>query len=509
MRQLCVLTLLGSAGLSSADEVLFRYEADVLPYDTLGGFIIADACAYPPCSEGLENGRFVLEWEISGGFGGDYVNYSRMISGPGEEPPPTMWMEWRFRSNYSLPWSDVGCGGRAAVQFRNIVAWTWLHGNAVVDPGEANFIVGLLLNEFYTLRFESYDGSRHTWAVDGRVYATFVDRPPGPGSSIVQFGGSAACNRPDGTTIRNEWDFVRYGTLGNDEAVVSADPPQGVVDTNTYPDLDRFRVTFDRPGFVYVDDVTVATTGGDVPIVLWVRRPDGGEPDTVEIVLDRAIPFAQTTTFTFNTGGSPNTVEYTVLSLGACCLADGSCMVSEETECASLAGSFTPGAACSAPQSCCLNGECLDLDPLCCSVASGFIPGAASTYDPRPAQGATLQAGGNAAFGPCDFDSDGDGIDAACGDACPADPDKTSPGPCGCGIPDSDADGDTVPDCLDQCPGADDRPDQDHDGIPDCLDFRPIPTTTAWGLAVLTLTLLVAAKLRRVNEERLLGGQRE
>ncbi|MEK6798061.1 MAG: hypothetical protein AABZ12_03780, partial [Planctomycetota bacterium] len=246
--------------------------------------------------------------------------------------------------------------------------------------------------------------------------------------------------------MRNEWDFVRYGTLGDGEAVVSADPPQGVVDTNTYPDLDRFRVTFDRPGFVYVDDVTVATTGGDVPIVLWVRRPDGGEPDTVEIVLDRAIPFAQTTTFTFDTGGSPNTVEYTVLSLGACCLADGSCIDSEETECASLAGSFTPGAACSAPQSCCVDGECIELDPLCCSAEGGMVP--------------TLT---------CDLDADGDTLDAACGDACPADPDKTAPGPCGCGVPDSDADGDTVPDCLDQCPGADDRPDQDHDGIPDCL----------------------------------------
>ena len=290
--------------------------------------------------------------------------------------------------------------------------------------------------------------------------------------------------------------------------MVSADPPQGVVDTNTYPDLDRFRVTFDRPGFVYVDDVTVATTGGDVPIVLWVRRPDGGEPDTVEIVLDRAIPFAQTTTFTFNTGGSPNTVEYTVLSLGAAAWPTAPAWCRKRPS--ALAGrELHPGAACSAPQSCCLNGECLDLDPLCCSVASGFIPGAASTYDPRSAQGATLQAGGNAAFGPCDFDSDGDGIDAACGDACPADPDKTSPGPCGCGIPRQRRRRGHRARLPRSMPRADDRPDQDHDGIPDCLDFRPIPTTTAWGLAVLTLTLLVVAKLRRVNEERLLGGQRE
>ncbi|MEK6797684.1 MAG: hypothetical protein AABZ12_01825, partial [Planctomycetota bacterium] len=302
----------------------------------------------------------------------------------------------------------------------------------------------------------------------------------------------------DGTTIRNEWDFVRYGTLGDGEAVAASDPPQGVVDVNVRPGFDRFRVTFDRPGFVYVTDVAVEVLPGPtanaelgmrkdegfagdltipqsaftIPVVSWVRRPEGGEPDTVEIVLDQPLPVGFTTRFTFNAGGTPNTVEYTVLSLGACCLADGSCMDSEETECASLPGSFTPGAACSAPQSCCVDGECIELDPLCCSAKGGMVP--------------TLT---------CDLDADGDTLDAACGDGCPADPDKSSPGPCGCGVPDSDADGDTVPDCLDQCPGADDRPDADQDGIPDCLDFRPIPTTTAWGLVCLALLLLCAVKI--------------
>ncbi|MEM7244737.1 MAG: hypothetical protein AAF533_05305 [Acidobacteriota bacterium] len=70
-------------------------------------------------------------------------------------------------------------------------------------------------------------------------------------------------------------------------------------------------------------------------------------------------------------------------------------------------------------------------------------------------------------------------------DCCPDDPDKLEPGLCGCGVPDDDSDGDTVPDCLDCCPddpfkteaGAcgcgftDD--DSDADGVVDCFDCCP------------------------------------
>ncbi|GAX17937.1 hypothetical protein FisN_18Hu145 [Fistulifera solaris] len=37
-------------------------------------------------------------------------------------------------------------------------------------------------------------------------------------------------------------------------------------------------------------------------------------------------------------------------------------------------------------------------------------------------------------------------------DKCPMDPDKTAPGQCGCGVPDTDTDQDGVADCLDPCP---------------------------------------------------------
>jgi len=58
-------------------------------------------------------------------------------------------------------------------------------------------------------------------------------------------------------------------------------------------------------------------------------------------------------------------------------------------------------------------------------------------------------------------------------DNCPTDPLKVEPGLCGCGVADTDTDGDTVPDCLDECPGFDDRIDADLDGIADACDLCP------------------------------------
>jgi hypothetical protein len=69
-------------------------------------------------------------------------------------------------------------------------------------------------------------------------------------------------------------------------------------------------------------------------------------------------------------------------------------------------------------------------------------------------------------------DSDGDGLGDLC-DACPSDPLKQLPGDCGCGVPDIDADGDGVSDCL-QCLG-----DFSHDGVVDGTDLSQF--FQAWG----------------------------
>ena len=81
-----------------------------------------------------------------------------------------------------------------------------------------------------------------------------------------------------------------------------------------------------------------------------------------------------------------------------------------------------------------------------------------------------------------DFDNDGT---ADCNDGCPNDPNKTAPGICGCAVPDDDGDSDGTPDCNDGCPndpnkttpgicgcGVSDA-DSDSDGTADCNDGCP------------------------------------
>ncbi len=61
------------------------------------------------------------------------------------------------------------------------------------------------------------------------------------------------------------------------------------------------------------------------------------------------------------------------------------------------------------------------------------------------------------------IDSDGDGFHDW-SDGCPDDPAKTDPGACGCGIPDTDGDGDEIPDCQDNCPAMTNPEQTDDDG---------------------------------------------
>lgn len=83
-----------------------------------------------------------------------------------------------------------------------------------------------------------------------------------------------------------------------------------------------------------------------------------------------------------------------------------------------------------------------------------------------------------------DTDSDHDGT-PDCFDPCSSDPTKTSPGLCGCGIPDTDTDDDGRADCDDACPNDRDKiapgacgcgipdTDTDGDGVPNCHDNCP------------------------------------
>ncbi len=472
---LSVFVLASFASTSRADDLLYRYDCDVLPYDPSAGWVIGNPCVAPQCTESVSGGRFILDWPPDNG---DIVNYDLTITPAGQPPPPALWVEWRFRSTLPLHPSHAGCDAWFDFVYDRIGDSVYLHGDAAVSFEGGQFILGLALNEFHTYRFESLDGLNYRVSVNGEVFITDVGVGPGGTRSRLQFIGRGACPLSITLGTHNEWDFIRYGTIGEGETIVTSNPPGGILDAEQYSSLDRFTITFDQPNYVYVNEITVevlpnqyrpgapgsgAVLSDDylpdpnparqrwadhpalalgVPMVIATRRLDNGAPETVEIVLDRPLAVGTTTRFTFNTGGTPNTIEYTLVDLSPCCL---------------------PG------------GACTDLSSDDCT-AQGGTPASAT----------------------CEGDVDADDRDGVCGDACPADPAKFASGQCGCGVSDADTDFDTIADCLDQCPGHDDRIDDDGDGTPDCL-APIIPVSSAWGIVILALLLAIAAKVALRN----------
>ncbi len=491
-----------------ADELLYRYEGDVTPDDASAGWTIFNPCE-GACSTSLQDGHFVLTWQD----GGDNVNYHMRISTDAGVPPPpeTFWVEWNFRSDQVFNPVNRFSDGTFKVRYIKLFDLIEMFGNAVFSFEGGDFVLGLDTSEFHTYRFESFDGLNYTYYVDGQEIFSSIGQGSEPLGVFLQFGGCACV---DGNAV-NEWDFVRYGTIGDGEAIVASDPPSGVINSNQFPDLDRFTITFDQPGYVFIDDVTVSTTGGGVPVVLQTRRLDNGDPETVQIVLDRPLSFGETTTFTFNTGGSPNTVSYTYNAFGACCLHDDNCNTMSQSTCLGANGTFLPSQTCSTVQACCLpDATCAMLDPVCCEDQGGTPGGTGSVcssisaccFNESPSvrtcqeldPACCVLFGGNPntdeSF--CDGDVDSDGWDGSCGDNCPNDRLKFSFGQCGCGIIDNDFDFDTVANCNDQCSGEDDRIDKNHNGTPDCAEQEVvIPAVSDWGMLILILMLLITIKL--------------
>jgi len=117
---------------------------------------------------------------------------------------------------------------------------------------------------------------------------------------------------------------------------------------------------------------------------------------------------------------------------------------------------------------------------LACTQPVGYV---GNNGDGCPTDGAK-SAPGACGCGIADTDTDGDST-PDCTDGCPSDPLKIAAGACGCGIADTDTDGDSTPDCTDGCPsdplkiapgacgcGVADT-DTDGDSTPDCIDGCP------------------------------------
>jgi len=297
------------ADLCPADELLFRYEADVHPAVVASG---SNPCEPPTCLDSVENGHYVIRWPSGGG---DRFAHGFDVARFPAPPPPSLWAEWRFRSNRPMSPFCFNCDGQFLVQYRGTDEIVNMYGDTTVDESGGIYVTSHSLNEFRTYRYESADGTHFRISVDGFVYYerdefnNFVTHVV----SLRGRGGSSADAIPN---AENAWDFVRYGTLSSGERLVSSDPASGFVDPQQYPGLDRFVVTFDTPCYVYPADITVQVTGGGpAPVVTKTRRLDNDEPTRLEIFVEPPMPLGETTTFILDTGLTPpetNTVSFTL-----------------------------------------------------------------------------------------------------------------------------------------------------------------------------------------------------
>ena len=260
-------------------------------------------------------------------------------------PPPSLWVEWRFRSNFPLGPILTGCDAAFWLQYQGIVDVLEMTGDSAITMEGGDFVLGLEISEFHTFRFESPDGENYWWSVDGDRFVFTLTTGVPNGFNLIQMRGDGGCSIDWIPNQRNEWDFVRYGELDSGERIMATDPPSGFVSTGVLSGLDAFTVTYDAANYVYLDQITVTSTGGIAPTVIAVRRRELDEPDRVEIVLDQPPPSGEITRFIFDDGEAVNIIEFADFQIGqsACCLTDGSCQDLTEEGCNDLPGAVFRG----------------------------------------------------------------------------------------------------------------------------------------------------------------------
>ena len=153
-----------------ADEVLYSYDANVLPHDESAGWIIFDPCE-DPCNETVIDGKYVLHWPRPG----NKVNLLRWIAHASEDPPPTLWLEWRFHSNHPLHPVFYVCDARFVVHYGEVFELVNMYGDAAVSFSGGDAVTGLDIKEFHTYRFECLDGAHYRISVDGLVFIEATD----------------------------------------------------------------------------------------------------------------------------------------------------------------------------------------------------------------------------------------------------------------------------------------------------------------------------------------------
>lgn len=324
MHRLSGLVLAACAFVSWArgDEVVYSYEGDALPYEPGVGWITTSNLCDLPCEEFLGDGTFGLFYSVPN----DAARYFHRIAEPGQAPPPTLWVEFHFRSNHPLGPNFYNCGGSFSFDYRSIGTWINTYGNAAVWAGGNLWVPGLPLDEFHTYRFESLDGAHYWITANGLVFVDRVGILPDNGYHTIQFGAIGGCGSDWVPNMYYEWDFIRYGTISFGERIVESDPPAGFLDPGMPQNLalDRFTVTYDSPAYAYIDDITVDVTCDTgppcaaAPQITATKRLDNGPPDVLEVVLDRPLPPGERTTFTFTdvdpsdpANPTINTVAYT------------------------------------------------------------------------------------------------------------------------------------------------------------------------------------------------------
>jgi len=281
-----------------ADELLYSYDGDAFPWDA--GWSGDDTRCEPPCHESIEDGHFVLRF-INGG---DLVQYSRIVALPGVTPPPSLWVEWNFRSNTRFS-GAYGCDAGIQIYYREMHQLVELYGDGAMSFDGIDHVLGLNPAEFHTYRFESADGVNFTIAVDGLVFISRGNNG-GTNASFIDMRGAGTCL---GDQI-DEWDFVRYGTVSSGEQLLAIDPPPGILAAAEGAQFRILTLTFDRPTYLYRDEITVTTTGGTPPGIRATKRFDNGAPEVLRVVLATSLPPGETTTFTFDTGAGPQSISY-------------------------------------------------------------------------------------------------------------------------------------------------------------------------------------------------------